>query len=296
MAYRQAELSYYAIADPVATVTFPAFAQMRQRRIDITHSFLTALRLVALLACPVGILLSAGARPFTEAIFGPKWLPMAGPLAVLGIWAIARPLQVTVGRLLNSLGAAWMYGRISMVALAPFAVATVCAVKLGGINAVAWVLLVYIVIVGALLMRVVARRADIAVRSQWRVLRPLFVASAVGWLATRATADALDAAPPMLAFAACVIVCIGTYAGTVRLGDPHVFGIAVHQVKRALGREATGTGPEGAAGIARGSSPQPAPTVAPPTVALSETLPSTAHERLVMERAAGRVAVPQARP
>jgi O-antigen/teichoic acid export membrane protein len=236
MAFRQAELPHFAIADPVATVTFPAFAQMRQRGKDISHSFLTGLRLVALLTCPIGVLLSAGAKPFTEAIFGPTWLPMVGPVAVLGLWAIFRPLQVTVGRLLNSLGAAWMYGRISMVGLAPFAAATILAANLGGTSAVAWVLLVYILIVGALLMRVVARHAGVSVRRQWHVLRPLFFASAVSWLATRATADALDPSAPLLTFAATAAVCLGTYATVVRLGDPHVMQLALHQVRRALGR------------------------------------------------------------
>ena len=244
MAYRQAELPHYAISDPVSTVTFPAFAQMRQRGMDVTHAFLTALRLVALLTFPVGVLLSAGARPFTEALFGPKWLPMTGALVVLGIWAIARPLQFTIGRLLNSLGAAWLYGRISVVGLVPFAIATVLAAKLAGIAAVACVLLVYVLIVAAILMRVVARHAGIPVRSQWRVLWPLLVASAISWFATRATADLLETAPPVLALAATGAVCLGVYAGTVRLGDPEVFGVAVHQVKRALRRRETAAVPQ----------------------------------------------------
>jgi hypothetical protein len=31
-------------------------------------------------------------------------------------------------------------------------------------------------------------------------------------------------------------VCLGVYAGMVRLGDPDVFGVALRQVKRALRR------------------------------------------------------------
>ena len=238
MAYRQAELPYFAIADPVATVTFPAFAQMRARGLHVGNSFLTALRLVALVTCPVGILLSAGAEPFTAAIFGPQWLPMTGPLAVLGIWAIARPLQATIGRLLNSLGAAWLYGRISVVALLPFTVATVLAAKLGGTIAVAWVLLAYIVVICVLLMRVVARHAEVPVRRQVEALRPLLVACVISWLATRVTADALDSVAPLLALAATGAVCVTVYAGAVRLGDPEVFGMALQQLRRVLGTRA----------------------------------------------------------
>jgi PST family polysaccharide transporter len=244
LAYRQAELPYFAIADPVATVTFPAFAQMRARGLHVGHSFLTALRLVVLVTCPVGILLSAAPEAFTEAIFGPKWLPMASPLAVLGIWAIARPLQATIGRLLNSLGAAWLYGRISVIGLAPFAIATVAAAHFGGITAVAWVLLAYMVILTALLMRVVAHHADVPIRLQWQALRPLAVACVASWLATRATADALEAAAPFVCLAASGAVCVAVYAIAVRLGDPEVFRMALRQLRRALGGRAPAVAPQ----------------------------------------------------
>jgi O-antigen/teichoic acid export membrane protein len=236
MAYRQAELPYYSIADPVATVTFPAFAKMRQRGQDLTHSFLTALRMVALITCPIGAILSGAARPFAEGIFGPKWIPMAAPLTVLGIWAVARPLQVTFGRFLNSLGAAWLYGRISTVGLLPFAVATVLGAKFGGTTAVACVLLVYMVILAILLMRVVASHAGIPLSSQMRVLRPLLLATAIGWLAARATSELLAAAPALAAFAAAAGAALVAYAGTVRLSDPDILGMAMRQGKRALFR------------------------------------------------------------
>lgn len=239
MAYRQAELPHFAIADPVGTVTFPAFARMQQEGKDLRQPFLTALRMVCLLTCPLGIILSAGAQPFTLALFGPKWLPMTGVLAVMGLWAIARPLQVTFGRLLNSLGAAWLYGRISVVGLAPFAVATVVAARIGGIDAVGLVLLVYMVIIAALLARVVARRAEIPVRSQWGALRPMIIASAVSWIATRATANGMDGAPPVLALAGTVAACLVAYVAMVGLQDREVLRIAARQARRVIpGRRA----------------------------------------------------------
>jgi O-antigen/teichoic acid export membrane protein len=236
MAYRQAELPFYGIADPVATVTFSAFAKMRHAGQDLTNAFLTALRLVALVTFPIGVILSAAATPFTEAIFGSQWGPMAGPLTILGIWAIARPLQATFGRFLNSLGAAWLYGRISTVGLIPFAAATAVAAMLGGITAVAAVLLGYMLIIAALLMRVTTRHAGIRLAEQWRVLRPLLIASAISWVATRTTVDLLGGAPAIPALAASVAVSLVTYAGVVALSDPDVLKIAVTQAKRALVR------------------------------------------------------------
>ncbi len=239
MAYRQAELPHFAVADPVGTVTFPAFARMRHEGQDLRPPFLTALRLVCLVTCPMGIILSAGAHAFTLALFGPKWLPMTGVLAVMGLWAIARPLQVTFGRLLNSLGAAWLYGRISVVGLAPFAVATVVAAHLGGIAAVGLVLLTYMVVIAALLMRVVERRLDLPVGRQVAALRPMIVASAVSWVATRATDDALATANPIPAFAATVAACLIVYIAVVALQDRQVLQVALRQVRRVIpGRRA----------------------------------------------------------
>jgi PST family polysaccharide transporter len=234
MAYRQAELPYMAVADPLGTVTFPAFARMRHEGKDLRQPFLTALRLVCLLTCPMGLILSAGAQPFTRVILGPQWLPSTGVLAIMGLWAIARPLQSTFGRLLNSLGAAWLYGRISVVGLLPFTAATVLAAKFGGIEAVAAVLLVYMMIIAALLMRVVGRRAGIPMASQWRALRPMLAAAAVSWLATRATADSMSGAPPVLALAATVAVCLTVYVAVIGLRDPEVLKHAARQIRRAM--------------------------------------------------------------
>jgi hypothetical protein len=161
---------------------------------------------------------------------------MAAPLTVLGIWAVARPLQVTFGRFLNSLGAAWLYGRISTFGLLPFAIATVLGAKFGGTTAVACVLLVYMVILAILLMRVVASHAGIPLSSQMRVLRPLLLATAIGWLAARATSELLAAAPALAAFAAAAGAALVAYAGTVRLSDPDILGMAMRQGKRALFR------------------------------------------------------------
>jgi O-antigen/teichoic acid export membrane protein len=207
---------------------------MRHRGEDVGPPFLTGLRMVCLVTCPIGVALSAAAVPFVEALFGSKWLPMAAPLTVLGIWAIARPLQVTVGRLLNSLGAAWLYGRISVRCLLPFAAGTVLAAHLVGIAGVGCVLLAYILVIGVLLMRVVARVAGVPVRAQWRALRPMFLAAAVSWAATRAVAEALHAASPLLALAVCVATCLATYALMLLLADRSVLRTAMQQTRRLV--------------------------------------------------------------
>ena len=234
MAYRQAELPYHAIADPVGTVTFPAFARMRHEAKDVGPAYLTALRLVCLLTCPLGIIMSAGAAPFVVVLFGPHWLPMIAPLTVLGLWAIARPLQVTIGRLLNSLEKAWLYGRISTIGLVPLGIAAATAASLGGITAVGAVLLAYMTILTVLLVRVVARHAGVPVRAQWGVLWPMLLASAISWVATRATADAIHDAAPVVWLGASVAACLLTYCAALAVADRDVLSLALRQARRIL--------------------------------------------------------------
>jgi len=233
MAYRQAELPHYAIAEPVGKVTFPAFAQMRHRGEDVRSAFLDVLRMIALVTCPAGVVLSAAAVPFTLALLGEEWLPMAAPLAVLGIWALMRPLQVTVGNLLNSLGRAHVYGRVSLVALPPLVVATFAAAPLGT-AAVAWVLVAHMTATCAVLVAAAARHAGVRAGALAHALWPFAVATAVAWVLTRATATATGAAPAAAALAACVAVCLTSYLAVLAVAAPGL----PDAVRRALGRRA----------------------------------------------------------
>lgn len=236
MAYRQAELPHYAIADPVARVTFPSFAAMRHRGEDVMPAFLSGLQLVALATCPIAVVLSAGADPFTRALFGDQWLPMIGVLGVLGIWAVARPLEVTVAWLLNSIGEAGRVGWISVAMLAPLVAGLFVAAELGGIVAVAWVLLGHMIVTYAILTVSVTRVTGVTVRRQLGALAPLVLASAVAWVATRATADALGSAPPFLTLVVATLVAFAVYLAAVRLLNPPLLAKAVGQVRRALRR------------------------------------------------------------
>jgi O-antigen/teichoic acid export membrane protein/O-antigen ligase len=238
MAFRQAELPNYAIAEPVGKVTFPTFAQMHHRGEDVRATFLRTLRLMALATVPAGVILSAAATPFAVALFGADWAPMAAPLAVLGVWAALRPLQVTIGQLLNSLGRADAYGRVSLVLLVPFVGGTFAAATLGGITAVAWTLLAHLCVMCALLALAVARHAQISVAAQARAVWPLAAAGAVSWVATRAVVSAAESAPAAGGLAAAVAVCLTAYVATVELLAPGLLSSAVRGAARALGVEA----------------------------------------------------------
>ncbi|MGH2824478.1 MAG: oligosaccharide flippase family protein, partial [Thermoleophilaceae bacterium] len=233
MAFRQAELPNYAIAEPVGKVTFPAFAQMRHRGEDVRPAFLNALRLMALATVPVGVVLSAAAVPFAVALFGPEWRPMAAPLAILGLWAVMRPLQVTIGNLLNSMARADVYGRASMISLIPLVAGTFVAAELGGITAVAWVLLGHMSIIFLVLAVAAERHAGVSLADQAHALWPLAAAGAISWAVTRGVASAVDQAPAGLALGLAVASCLGSYLAAVAVLAPGLVAGAWTDARRA---------------------------------------------------------------
>jgi len=238
MGYRLGELPFYGIADPVAKVTFPGFSKMRHLGQDIGPAFLSTLRLVALVTVPLGVVLSAGAEPFTRALYGDKWLPMIGVLGVLGAWGMIRPTHATLGWLLNSIGAARLIGVISGITLVVLVPAIVIAANAGGITAVAGVMLADVTVTTGVLAVFASRRAGIPVRRQLETLKPALVAGPVSWIATRGVAEALSGEPPFLALAAVAVTALGSFAIVATLVAPGIVKEAMDQAGRTLGREA----------------------------------------------------------
>lgn len=240
MAFRQSSLPYYAIAEPVAKVTFPAFAQMRHRGDDVRPAFVNVLRMVALATCPAGIVLSAAAVPFTVVLLGSDWLPTAAPLAILGVWGVMQPLQVTVGSLLNSLGRAEIYGRVALISLVPLVAATFVAAGVGGITAVAWVLLAHVMVTFGVLAVVACRAANVAVAALAAALWPFAAASGVAWVATRTSATLLAPLGAGATLAGAVGACLSSYLAGLAVLDRAVLRDVVRNVRRTINRPARG--------------------------------------------------------
>lgn len=238
MAYRIGSLPYFAIADPIAKVTFPAFARMLERGEDVGRAYLSGLRLIALFTAPAGIVLSGAAEPFVRAIFGSEWLPMIGPLAVLGVWAIIRPVQVTTGWLLNSSGQAGLVAKLAGAQLVFLAPALLFAAYRGGTTTVAWVMLGDILISLAVLAFAARLRGALPLRAQWEAVRPIAFAVPGGWLAARGVSVALEELPAGLTLVTAAMAGTTTFLAVIGMVAPTILREAVGQVRRALRRNA----------------------------------------------------------
>ncbi|MFL5907558.1 MAG: lipopolysaccharide biosynthesis protein [Solirubrobacterales bacterium] len=236
MGYRLAEVPNFAIADPIAKVTFPGFARMRERGEEIGGAFLSTLKIVGLIAFPFGIILSAAADPFTRALFGDNWLPMIGPLMILGLWAAARTIEVTLGWLLNSTGHALVNGGVAAALTVPTVPLLILAAEGGSLTQVAAVVLGHNLAFIAVLAVFVRSRVGVSLRGQLNALRPVLVAAPLTWISTWGVAEATAGLPAALGLAASVLVGAIVFAAVVSAVEPGLLRYAFGQAKRSLGR------------------------------------------------------------
>jgi PST family polysaccharide transporter len=236
MAFRQSELPYYALADPVVRVTFPTFAQMRHRDEDTAGPYLSGLGMMALVTFPLGAVLSAAAAPYVETLFGDKWLPMIGALQVLGLWAMARPLEHFVSWYLNSHERAGTVGRVALCLFPALGAAIYLAADRGGIEAVAWVILAHVAISGAILMLLVRRHVGVGVRRQLRVLRGPAAGAVAAWFAARGVTTASTEVAPLASVLAAAAAGLLAYVAVVAVVAPGMISGTFAKLKRAFSR------------------------------------------------------------
>jgi PST family polysaccharide transporter len=233
LAYRLSELPSNAMVEPVAQVTFPSFARMNYRGEDFSEAFLAVLRTVAVVACPLALVLAAAADPFVRTVLGEKWLLVVGPLSVLGVWGAFRVVQATVAWMLNSVGLALALGRAYAVIVVVTAPLLIIAAARGGLVAVALVMSGNVIVMLAVALRLAIRAVGISTRRLWTALRAVALAAAPTWLVTRVLADRVELpAAPTLAVS--VVGGLLTYLVLLLLVDRTVLKELVTQAGQVL--------------------------------------------------------------
>jgi lipopolysaccharide exporter len=236
MANKLGDLVYWMLGHPIAIVTFPSFARQRSAGDDIRPAFLRVLAMVTLVSCPVGIILSASAEPLTRVVFGDRWLPMAGPLAIMGLWAAARQIDTTIGWFLNSIGRAGAAAWLSVFVLPPLIIGCVIAAQVGDLTTVALVPLAD-TLLSAVVGSVLAKRfAQLGYAEQWRALRPAVLASAPTWLAAWGIGRLLGPQHALLGLPSSILAGVAVYVAAISIIEPGVVGRVLAQLMRMLGR------------------------------------------------------------
>lgn len=222
MAFRMAELPFRAIAEPVARVTFPGFAQIHSRGESVAGAFVSTMRPVTAAGFGVGVVISASAEPFTLAVFGSEWAGMAGPLAVLAIWGALSHLESSFGYLLTSIGRVGVHARISAFGLAALAPAVAISAAFGNLVTVAVALLGHQA--GSTAARSIAacRAVGMTQRQVWDAIRPSTLASVVAWPVAYVTSLGASSLPA------------GVWSGITATSGLLSYGVVLHLLDRSL--------------------------------------------------------------
>lgn len=122
---------------PLNDVAFPAYARMQADPAAIRWSFLRALRLIMLVACPLYFGMAASAEPLVLTLFGEKWLPMAPFVTLLALAMPCMTVQVMFPPVCNALGRPGLTTMISATGALIMPLAFLIGIRFGAIG-LAW--------------------------------------------------------------------------------------------------------------------------------------------------------------
>ena len=221
---------------PLNEVAFPAYARMQHDPSALASSFLKAIRLIMLIACPLYLGMAISAGPFVETIMGPKW---TGASPLVQILALAMPfmtLQILFAPAVNALGKPSLTMKASIVGAILMPITYSFTIQYGAVGlAAGWLIAM------PLLLLFTAWQARPVIGYQMRDLftavmpglgAALVMAVAV-WLADRAIiASVWQDAPPLLHLLALTLAGGLTYVALLRFGARATFDEVLNLVLR----------------------------------------------------------------
>jgi len=151
------------------------------------------------------------------------------------VWAIVRPMETTLAWLVNSLGDPGALGRLALLMLVPLVPSLFLAAELGGLTAVAWVMVANESLSLFAVGRLVRARTGIGLRALWPAVRPVVIAATLCWIASRAGVEALSGAPASVRLAAGTLAGAAVYLASLVVVDRTVVTSSVAQFRRMLG-------------------------------------------------------------
>jgi PST family polysaccharide transporter len=92
------------IASTVSKVMFPTMARMKDDPKRLGNAYVHSLRMVALVALPLSVLLSALASMFVQIVLGSAWLAVVVPLSILSFQGFLNALQPSSSNVLAAIG------------------------------------------------------------------------------------------------------------------------------------------------------------------------------------------------
>ena len=125
---------------PLNEIAFPAYARIQDDLAALSWSFLKAVRLIMLIACPIYFGMAVTAPELVHVVLGEKWLPMAPIVSVLALVMPLMTLQILFAPANNALGKPHISARVTMMGALIMSLSFLIGVQYGVMGlAYAWV-------------------------------------------------------------------------------------------------------------------------------------------------------------
>jgi PST family polysaccharide transporter len=124
------------IAGAVNQVLFPTMARIKNDMERLKIGYVESLRMIAVVATPLSMGLSALSKPFVDVVLGVSWLPAVVPLAILSFQGLVNSLITPAANVLVSLGKPRYISIQSTMQAAILVIGVIPVVLLFGVNGV----------------------------------------------------------------------------------------------------------------------------------------------------------------
>lgn len=236
LAYRMPELVTLSICIVASQVLFPYFSRLQDDLPALSQAYLSAVRKLALITIPVGLVLAVLSEEVVLTLYGSKWEPAVPVLAFLSLFAMVESLSFHAGDVYKATGRPGILNTMALVTLAVVTPALWVASSYN-ITAVAAAMLATGIVLTTLKL-VVAR--GILSLPKGGLLRAFAPGAATGVITAGAVllAQVLvsDLSPPAR-LAILSLVTVAAYLGALSVVVPHELRRAIQQLRSMLRRE-----------------------------------------------------------
>ncbi len=125
---------------PLNEIAFPAYSRIQDDPKALRWSFLKAVRLIMLIACPIYFGMAVTAHELVQVVLGEKWLPMAPIVSVLALVMPLMTLQILFAPVNNAMGHPEISARVNVFGAIVMSVSFLTCVQYGVMGlAYAWI-------------------------------------------------------------------------------------------------------------------------------------------------------------
>jgi lipopolysaccharide exporter len=213
-AYRLPEMLLIGNLWIMASVTFPAFANIQNDAANLRRGFLGAIRLVGLIAMPICLGLIVAAEPIILVVFGSQWVDAIPVMRVLALYAFVASVGYHVGDVYKAIGRPGILLIMTIFTVVLLGLALWIGSPFGLIG-IAWGYVIAVFIERVVSMIISTKFIDVSVREILAELVPSVKGGLVMGAITLFVLYLTAGFTPFISLTLLIVSGVGSYVGTL---------------------------------------------------------------------------------